>query len=317
MNKTMPNSSLPKSRATFAQALAITALCSLLFTFTKGCTPPEPVTSLCTPPQPSKLVIVIEENSSYESIIGNLQAPYINRLASEGANFTQSYAITHPSQPNYLALFSGSTHGIFNDSTYPHTLFTDPNLGSKLLDAGFTFGGYSESLPAVGWDNDTGGDELTGFYKRKHNPWVNWQDSSTPLGTNKLPPSVNMPFLDFPTNFDELPDVSIVVPNQRHDMHDGTLTEADTWLQQNLGSYVEWAKTNNGLLILTWDEGDGSDINHIVTVFHGPMVNRGQFGDIINHFSVLRTIEDMFNLPHDAGTITTGPVQCDVWQTTP
>jgi len=67
-------------------------------------------------PTPAHVIVVIEENHGYSQIIGSSQAPYINTLASQGALFTNSYAVTHPSQPNYLALFSGSTHGITNDS---------------------------------------------------------------------------------------------------------------------------------------------------------------------------------------------------------
>lgn len=67
-------------------------------------------------PRPDHIVIVVEENKSFAQIIGNPDAPYINALAMRGALFTQSYGITHPSQPNYLALFSGSTHGISSNT---------------------------------------------------------------------------------------------------------------------------------------------------------------------------------------------------------
>ena len=62
-------------------------------------------------PRPDHVVIVIEENHSYSEIIGSSAAPYINSLAAQGALFTQSHATTHPSQPNYLHLFSGSNQG--------------------------------------------------------------------------------------------------------------------------------------------------------------------------------------------------------------
>ena len=88
------------------------------------------------------------ENHAYGEVIGSPQAPYLNRLARQGALFTDSRAITHPSEPNYLALFSGSTQGVSDDSC-PHQ-FSAPNLGSELIAAGRTFTGYSESLPAAG-----------------------------------------------------------------------------------------------------------------------------------------------------------------------
>jgi phosphatidylinositol-3-phosphatase len=114
-------------------------------------------------PTPSHVVVVIEENHSYNEIIGSSSAPYINSLANSGALFTQSFAITHPSEPNYLAFFSGSTQGITDDSC-PHT-FGPPDLGGELINAGLTFGGYSEDLPSIGSTVCTSGN-----YARKHNP---------------------------------------------------------------------------------------------------------------------------------------------------
>lgn len=280
-----------------------------------GCAPSVPVRPPCDLTAPSSLVIVIEENHGYAQIIGNADAPFINYLANIGASSTQSFGVSHPSQPNYLALFSGSTQGVVSDATYPHEQFTGPNLGAKLLAPGLTFGGYSEGLPEVGWDGDSAGDDVTGYYRRKHNPWVNWQDATVPLPLNKLPSTVNLPFTSFPVNYADLPRVAIVVPNQLHDMHDGSIAEADAWLEQNIGPYVEWSQAHNGLLMLTWDEDDGPEFNHIVTVFVGPQVRKGRYAGVINHVSVLRAVEDLCGLPHDAKTSQASPVSCDVWQT--
>src|SRR5262249_49373425 len=101
--------------------------------------------------------------------------------------------------------------------------------------------------------------------------------------------------------------------NQKHDMHDGSIAEADAWLEQNLGSYVEWAKTHNSLLILTWDEDDGAELNHIVTVFHGPMVQPGEYAGLISHYNVLRTVEDLFSLPHEGAPLLVLRVPCGAW----
>ena len=118
-------------------------------------------------PAPTHVIVVMEENHGYAEIIGSGQAPYINTLATQGALFTNSFAITHPSQPNYLALFSGSKHGITDDS-FPHT-FTGRSLESMLLAAGKTFKGYSEDLPGVGSQVCT-----SGKYARKHAPWTDF-----------------------------------------------------------------------------------------------------------------------------------------------
>src|SRR6266566_928801 len=81
----------------------------------------------------------------FVEVIDNANAPYITSLANNGAKMTQSFAVTHPSEPNYLALFSGSTQGITDDSC-PHT-FGAENLGHQLSTAGQTFKGYAEGLP--------------------------------------------------------------------------------------------------------------------------------------------------------------------------
>jgi len=233
-------------------------------------------------PAASHIIVVMEENHSYSEIIGSSEAPYINSLAAQGALFTQSFAIGHPSQPNYLAIFSGSTQGVTDDSC-PHTFSTD-SLESELLAAGKTFTGYSEGLPAVGSYVCTDGE-----YARKHVPWT---DFSQDL------PNDNQPFTSFPSDFTQLPLVSFVIPNLLDDMHDGTIQEGDTWLQTNLAAYVTWAQSNNSLLIVTWDEDDGSENNQIPTIFVGGMVKPGKYSQKINHYNVLRTIEQMYKLPY-------------------
>ena len=261
------------------------------------------------------VVIVIEENHSFSQIIGSPAAPYINALAAGGALMTQSYAIEHPSQPNYVALFSGSTQGVTDDSVFPHSQFTAPNLGAKLIAAGLSFGGYSETMPSVGFDGASFG-TAPFTYKRKHNPWVNWQDASVPLPANKLPPEVNMPYAGFfpaATDYDSLPALCFVIPNQGHDMHDGTIAQADAWLQANLGAYADWCVSHDSLLLLTFDEDHDNEGNRIATIFHGANVQPGQYAEVIDHYDVLRTLEAMFGLPHDAGSAE-GITITDIWQ---
>lgn len=171
-------------------------------------------------PAQDHVVIVIFENQKASSIYGNHSAPYFNQLANEGAKFTESYGDTHPSQPNYLAFFSGSTQGCRDDRTPPKGApYSAPNLASELIDTGKTFGGFSEDLPSTGFKGSA-----SGLYVRKHNPWVNFAN---------VPDSVNMPFSSFPSDYSKLPTVSIVVPNMMNDIHDGTIAQGDEWLKSN------------------------------------------------------------------------------------
>jgi hypothetical protein len=171
-----------------------------------------------------------------------------------------------------------------------------------LFAAALSFGGYSEDLPAVGSTVCTSGN-----YARKHNPWVNFNTAP-----NAVPPSANKPFAGnwpaTPTGFAELPTVSIVVPNLVNDMHDGSISQGDAWFWNNLSGYYQWAKTHNSLLILTFDEDDSSASNQIFTLFVGPMVKPGLYTDRIDHFNVLRTIEDMYGLGHAGAAATATPI---------
>lgn len=257
---------------------------------------------------PSHTVVVVIENKNYADIVGNSSAPYINGLLANGhtASFTQSISSTHPSQPNYLMLFSGSTQGV-SDNYVPADLpFTTPNLGAEVVNAGLTFIGYSEDL------NYTGStDSIVNKYARKHNPWVNWQGN----GINGISPNANRPFSDFPTDYNQLPVVSFVIPNLDHDMHDGTIADGDTWLQNNLGGYIQWCTNNNSLFILTTDEADNTPSANVLTFFTGANTQGGIYNEVISHYNVLRTIEDLYRLPVIGASADAQPINW-VWLNT-
>jgi phospholipase C len=244
-----------------------------------ACAPP----GTSTPPVYDHVVIVVEENRSADEVMGS---PYLSELASRGTFFSQSYGITHPSQPNYIALFSGSTQYVADNL---HHDLTAPNLATSLAEAGRTFTGYSEGLPSVGFRGDS-----AGAYVRRHNPWASF--------TN-VPDEANRPFSDFPTaDFAALPTVSIVVPDLNNDMHDGSVATGDAWLAANLDAYARWAPAHNSLLVVTFDEGTPAlpaATTPIATIFVGAGVRPGLTSDQrIDHYSLLRMLEDMYSLPH-------------------
>ena len=247
-------------------------------------------------PRPDHIVIVIEENKSYAQIIGNREAAYINALAGRGTLFTRSYGVTHPSQPNYLALFAGTTFGI-SSNVCPLDL-AGKNLGSSLLEAKRSFALYAGALPRAG-----AADCIYGAYYRKHNPAADWPELA----------AYNLPFSDFPQDFSKLPTVALVVPDMLNDMHDGSIAQGDAWLQQNIEAYAKWAMEHNSLLVVTWDEDDGSADNRVATLFVGAMVKRGKSAQRINHYNLLRTVEDMYRLPRLGESATVPPVK-GVWR---
>jgi len=234
--------------------------------------------------RPAHVVVVIEENKSFSTIIGNPDAPYLNQLAHEGLLFTDAHAVIHPSQPNYVALFAGSMYGLTDDSC-PHDL-SGPTLASELLAKKLSFVNYAENMPSAGF---TGCSASNGLYRRKHNAVADFQFG--------LPASVNVPFTEFPQDYANLPTVAFVIPNMMNDMHDGTIAEGDTWLKAHLSNYVEWAKTHDSLLIITWDESDArSATNQIPLILIGAQLRPHHSNQYVDHYSVLRMLEDCYGL---------------------
>ncbi|HKT04880.1 MAG TPA: alkaline phosphatase family protein [Rugosimonospora sp.] len=276
--------------------LAIALAASLAAVLTSGSGAARAAVAPAALPSFDHIVVVIEENHSFSEVIGDSSAPYLTSLADGGANMTQSFAVTHPSQPNYLALFSGSTQGTTSDSC-PHT-FSAENLGHQLIAAGLTFKGYSESMPSDGYTGCT-----SGRYARKHNPWVNF--------TN-VPASSNVRFSTFPTDYTTLPKLSFVVPNLCDDMHDCSVSTGDSWLQTNLGAYATWAASHNSLLAVTFDEDDSSASNQIPTLFSGAHVATGAYAEHITHYSVLRTLESLTGLACVGSSCSASPIT-DIW----
>ncbi len=294
---------------------------------------------------PSHIVIVIEENHGADQIVGNPNMPYLNKtLIAGGLLLTNSHGVQHPSQPNYLDLFSGSDQRVTNDGPvfgsssdpFKQTALTSGNIAAAMIHKGYTFRAYSQSLPSLGSlayfsDGTHGYDAVPRsnpgafIYARKHNPWTNWQTISgyaRPGNTsNTLPGGINQPLSDFPSDFNKLPTLSFVIPNQCNDMHGGvkgsTTTancpypsssgdahdvrlarNADNFLLERLGAYAAWAKTHNSLLIVTWDENESSlGSNRITTVFYGAGIKPGsRSSQRVNHFNVLATIGTYYGL---------------------
>ena len=231
---------------------------------------------------PDHVVVVMLENKQRASVIGSTKAPYLSSLAARGANMTQSYGVTHPSQPNYLALFSGSTQGATDDSC-PQKPGRADNLGAQLVAAGRSFTGYSESLPYPGYTGCK-----SGKYQRKHNSWVNFAS---------VPSAANQPFSAFPSDFARLPTVSFVSPNMCSDMHDCPVATGDAWLKTHLAAYAAWAMTHNSLLVVTFDENSGGTVNQIPTLVVGEAIRPGSYPEPMNHYTLLRTLEDLYGLP--------------------
>ncbi len=251
-------------------------------------TPPPPAPPPPTPPPASidgipqfaHVVLVVEENHSYDQVIGNSAMPLLNQLASNNALATQYFADAHPSIPNYFMMTTGKIETLNDD--FSGTI-SDDNLVRELLAAGKTWKSYAESLPSPGY---VGGNVYP--YLRRHNPLSYMSDV---VGTAQ---AANLaPFSQFSADLaaGTLPSFSFVVPNAEHDAHDcpdGSsscadsvrLGTADTWLQQNIGPLLSDAGfQQSGLLIVVFDEGLTADLQggggHVAMVMAGTGVKLG------------------------------------------
>jgi hypothetical protein len=297
-------------------------------------------------PHYQHVIEIMMENQKYSTIIGNPLAPNINALANNYGLATNYFGVTHPSEPNYVANMAGDFFGIQDDNQFyctPEMATTDPNcagttvdhtidapnLASELTAAGMTWKGYFQSLPPATNPVIKTGPMANGpytfkwpsnsvaLYASKHNPFVNFtntQDSlsqmvpDTQLGTDLLSSG--------------LPNFSLVVPDQCHDMHGTTgCSSLDSLIQlgdQYVGATVNeiiaspvWQQGNNAIVI-TWDEDDFSDVGQPGTGCCGADPGGGQVATIVitnagenhvtdntafNHYSLLRTLEGAFGVP--------------------
>jgi len=249
-------------------------------------------------PRPQHVVVIVEENKTLAQIVDGGSAPFIRGLAQRGALFTNAHGVTHPSLPNYFALFAGLTNTNGDGCPAEGISPAAPNLGSELLAGHLGFAGFAEGLPAAGSTVCT-----AGSYARKHAPWVAFDN---------IPKADSRPMTALPANYDALPTVAILIPNVDDDMHDGTIEEGDDWLRSHVAGLLAWADAHDTLVVLTWDEGF-DDTNSIPTIFYGPMVKPGRYPEPITHYNTLRTLEDLYGLAHTGRAAAAAPI-IDCWR---
>ncbi len=238
--------------------------------------------------------MVVEENKSYSQIIGSASAPYINSLAADNAVATDYHGVTHPSLPNYLALTGGQTFGVTTDCSPSSCPVDGANIADSIEGAQRGWGAYMQSMP------DPCTTTSSGSYAVKHNPFVYFDDIRTnPTRCNAhIVPYSNLS-VDLATTA-TTPSFVFIVPNLCNDMHDCSVSTGDNWLKANLPTIFNspaW-KTQNSLLVITWDEDDFTTVNKVATILIGPSVRPGyRSSTSYNHYSLLKTIEAAWGLP--------------------
>lgn len=259
-------------------------------------------------PQGKHIVMVVEENLGYASVVRNAAWPNLNNLIANGALPTNYYANTHPSIGNYFMLTTGQLLTNNDSST---TVWNVDNLARRMLAANVPFRIYAEGI-SRGY---VGGS--TGPYLVRHNPFARLSDiADHPQVANET----IWPFTQFATDLANgtLPEFSYIVPNVNDDAHDGTPQQADSWLQTKvvipLSNHPAFAPGGDGLLIVEFDEALLSDTahggGHIAPVFWGPAAKIGytqKSSTLYQHQSMLRTVMGVLGLPNPPGAASKAP----------
>jgi hypothetical protein len=251
--------------------------------------PPQPPRSAL--PAFSHIYLIVMENKEYGSIVGNTAAPYINSLIHRYGLATNYDAVAHPSEPNYLALFSGSTQGVSDDAV--HT-FASRNLADQLDAHGRSWRVFAENVP-LGCSNAVsaaGGEDGFGTYARKHEPAISFSDISRSSSRCAR-------ITDFSHFSPTAASFELIVPNMCNDMHDCSVATGDSFLAGFVPRITRSAAFATSALFLTWDEGSTSTAGggHVATLVVSPKVAPGtRSATRHDHYSLLRTIENSWSL---------------------
>ena len=271
------------------------------------------------PPGTAKIPVVghvfvlVEENHSFESVIGNSAMPYTNSLAQKYALASNYFANRHNSLPNYFMLTVGdlvTTNDLFTGTVNSN------NVVRVLNSAGKTWKIYAESLPKRGF---TGPGNAP--YAKDHNPFAYFEDvlSSSSEAANIVP--LNQLSTDLQNG--TLPDYAMIVPNLSNDGHDcprgagncsdtQKLSTIDDWVKNNVEPLISSSAFGDSVLIYTWDEGDANDEanegGHIATILVGPKVRSGfQSSTMYQHQSALKLTMQLLGIKDFPGAAASAP----------
>ncbi|MDX6452913.1 MAG: phosphatidylinositol-3-phosphatase [Gaiellaceae bacterium] len=224
-----------------------------------------------TVPRLDHVVVVVFENKERESVLGSGAAPTFDRLAAAYAQATNDRAVSHPSLPNYLALVSGSTHGVRNDcENCPQS---GPTVGSLLTQRGRSWGSYAEGYPAGP------------RFAKKHVPFLYFAGGAAHVH----------PLSAFDAS--RLPAYSFVTPDLCHDMHDCPIATGDAWLARFVKPLLSVKRT---AIFIVFDEGSSSlgGGGAVALVVAGTAVKpHTRYTLATSHYGLLRTVEAALGLP--------------------
>jgi hypothetical protein len=266
---------------------AVLALMSVLVPLAgaTGATPAISATRPCgvtsAVPTYAHVVGIVMENEGY-SVVGSPSAPYLNALANRCGLATNYLATSHPSLPNYIALTSGSTHGISDDGEPGAHPLSGPSIFSQLPG---NWRGLVQSMPS-------NCDKVTsGVYAARHNPAA-YYTALPSCASDDVP--LHLP-LDLSAKF------TFITPNVCDDMHSCPVSIGDTWLSQIVPTIIANPEyqADSLVLFITFDENDTAATNRVPTYVIAPSVPRGRrVSNALSHYSLLRATESLLGLSY-------------------
>ena len=266
------------------------------------------------------VILILEENEAYSSVIGSSQAPYQNQLADQYSLAANYFSPEHPSLPNYLDLTAASDLGLTSDCSPPSScpLSNSTNITDLLIRHALTWKAYEESMPSPCYMQDNGG------YVTKHDPFVYYPDITTSAAycdSHVVPyEDPNAGFLsDLKDN--NLPNYSFITPNLCNDGHDpcsATITQVqqvDQWLSALIPKIMSSPEFASTAIFIVYDEGSASLAqSQVPCIVVSPMARHGyQSSAEYTHFSLVATVESIFGLGDLDRNDTTAAVMQDMF----
>jgi phosphatidylinositol-3-phosphatase len=253
---------------------------------------PSPAVSPSAIPAFSHIYTIVMENKEYGTVVGNRYAPYLNSLIAQFGVATNYTGVAHPSEPNYFALFSGSTQGATGDGVYN---LAGHNLADQIEAKDKTWKVFAENVPLNCYTGVVayGGEDGAGTYARKHNPAISFTDISRS-------PARCANITDL-THFDPAAaNYELIVPNLCNDMHDCSVAVGDNFLSGFVPKILNsQAWQQGGVLFITWDEGSTNrgGGGYVPLLVISKQVEKGFRSAVAyNHYSLVRTVEDAWGL---------------------
>lgn len=250
------------------------------------------------------VITIVFENTSFEEAY---EQPYLRELARRGALLQNYFAITHPSQPNYIAMVAGTTYGVNSNATVDLDV-GKRHVGDLFEQAGSDWKVYAEDYPGNCYLG-----KKKNKYVRRHVPFLSFKSVQTTARCNNV---VELGEIQSDILNNSLPAYAMVIPNLDNDGHDTSIGFASRWLKSFLAPLLRnQVLMNNTLIVITFDEDDDKHGNRIYTALLGAGVERGAVSNkLYNHYSLLKTIENIFSLSDLGNGDRDAEAILDIWQ---